>query len=352
MVAASTSQVIGWAPEVTDFPTTLTRNSEVDPISSNSDHYYYFGEYFIPFQILTEKYTYRANYFSPRNPNDYKLISKTVMGAIPYLPVNGISWYYVMGKATSNAGVHSIVGLENTDSDDQLPTFTYRWEDKGGDAAVQSSMVGCKAQSLTMTYREVNDNATALQMSMILQGIKRVTPTLAAPHNGLAYPTADATMGGTQIQNEYRRDTNMIFNWDHGGTPVSLTTGMITEFTVTVGNLMLNQKIDKNPEDKNQRPGTRTYGFTLKLKQGISSRFYDDFIAQTVHDMQFKIYQPDAAGNYLDLVLDDCYLWSCEPSYTPLPELTTPHWLISGTFEGFSTLDVKDGVDTEYYGVA
>lgn len=352
MVATSTEQLIGWAPEVNDFPGTLTHNHEVDPISSNSDHYYYFGVYPQPINILTEKYTYRPNHFSARDPTSYTLINKTVKGSLFTLPVNGIAWYYLMGKATSAAGVHSIVGLENTDSDDQLPTFTYRWEDKGGDAATQSSMVGCKIQSLTMNYREVNDNALPLAFTLDILGIKRVTPTLDSAHNGLAFPTTDATMGGTQQQNLYKRDTNMILSWDHGGTPVDLTAGLITELQTTVVNVLAPQKTDKVPEDKFQHAGIRSNTFSLKVKQGISGRFYSDFIAETVHDLRFKIFQPAGSGNYLELIYDDCYIWSCEPEYTPHPEIIPPHLNISGTFESFSTLDVKDGVDTEYYGVA
>lgn len=352
MVSTSTTQLTGWAPEVTDFPGTLTRNSEVDPISSNSDHYYYYGIYPGLITLLTEKYIKRPNYHADRDPSSHTLINKTVKGPIFFWPVNGIPWYYVMGKATENGGVKSIVGLENTDSDDQLPTYTNRWEDKGGDAAVQSSMVGIKSQALTMQYKEVNDNAFPLSMTLDRLGIKRVTPTLDSAHNGLIYPTTDATVGGTQQQNLYKRDTNMILSWDTGGTPVDLTTGMITELSTTVANILAPQKTDKLPEDKFQHSGIRSYNFTLKLKQGISSRFYSDFIAESNHNMQFKIYQPDGSGNYLDLVYSNCHIWSCEPMYSPTPELIPPHWTVSGTFEGFSTLDVNDGVSKKYYGVA
>jgi len=187
-------------------------STESDTISTSSTPYWRFGRTSIKFDFGLEEHEWRPDYYlNSRDPAALTLSKSLVRSNIGFVPVNGIMWYYFLGDSSSAASVHSPVGLETGSN----PGLCYRWEDRGGTVDEYSSIVANKVENFNFTYSRMTDQVV---QGIGLIGIKQTTPALNSAHNGPVYPTADATYGGTQLNNAYKYTNGMIFSWDNAGS--------------------------------------------------------------------------------------------------------------------------------------
>ena len=193
-----------------------------DPISSAdtdpNDRYWRFGRIthdinnLVPIESHNWSPIYKGNL---RNPTDAQLITTQVSSGLAYYPVNLIPYQLIMGNATSHSateGVNEVHTINNINSG-ALDTFTVRSEMTGGTDAKYTSSTGCKAQSLSGMISFM-DEWKVLSHTLSYNGFKTDTPTLNSVHDGLKYPTTNATMAGTEVDDIFKYDTNTLWSWD------------------------------------------------------------------------------------------------------------------------------------------
>jgi len=330
-----TTNVLGWAYEAA---------AETDPINAVNALYWKPGvdasQYSLPLE--TKKIT---PYYdgSTRDPVALKINRTEVIQALSFWPTNAIPLYMYLGEASSAAGVHTITGLDSG----SLDTFTIRSENRGGDTSEYLSAVGSKCTSLAISFDNTGQNLP-LGMGLGYQGIKRQTATLNEIHTtGTKYPTDDYTMTGTENDDLYRYDSNLVFTWDHGGSAEDYKDALLT-FNYQGTNLFNVPQLSNQAEIEYIHEGHRQHIVNFSIIRGQDSALPDDIKAGTQHDILFKIY--NTSTNYLQLVLDDSLGSLTKSKYFNANKEEVPTWLFEGMCESV-TCTAKDGCSTTFYGL-
>ena len=311
-----------------------------DPISSAdtdpNDRYWRFGRItqdinnLVPIETHNWAPIYKGDL---RNPADSQLITTQVSSGVAYYPVNLIPYQLIMGNASSHSVAANVHTINNINSG-ALDTFTVRSEMIGGTDDKFSSSTGCKAQSLSGMINFM-DNWNVLSHTLSFNGFKTDTPTLNSAHDGRKYPTTNAEMGGTEVDDIFKFDSNTLWSWDGDD--------FIDELAIFNFMIVNNQKlgfVENQAELEFIDEGNYQFMITASLWRGNCSELYTDYLAETQKDIVFTIYA--GATNYVTLT------WS----NVALGELRAPQglgenkkfWNIGGFAEDL-VITGKDGLD-------
>lgn len=324
-----------------------------DPISSAdtdpNDRYWRFGRFthdinnLIPIETHEWEPIYKAN---ARNPSDSQLSRTHVSNGVAYYPVNLVPYQMIMGNATSHSatvGANNVHTINNINSG-SLDTFTVRSEMTGGTDDKYSSSTNCKAQSLSGLINMMGD-WKVLSHTLSYNAIKTDTPTLNSAHDGLKYPTGDATMTGTETDTLFKYDTNSAFTWD--GDP------FINEMAL-FDYMIINNHTLKYAENTAQldaiHEGNYQYLFSGSFWRGDCSEFYTDYLAETQKTMVFTLYAE--ATNYVTLTWSNTTLLQVDAPYASGDN--KKFWNIRGYAEDLTITGIDGLADTaaqnEFYG--
>lgn len=331
-MSVSNTQVNGWAPEATP---------EADPINAADAIYWKFGRYAQKFDMGTETHDWRSVYYqNSRDPNSMVLSKAHADSVISFQPVNGLPFFYFLGAA-AGATTHTLSGI-NTGT---LPTRTYRWEDRGGTAERFSSVVGQVTESLVMLANFGNQAAIPLTIATSMAGIKQIQSTYNLAHNGPQFPTNDGTMTGTQIDNVYRKDSNMAFEWDSSGDAIDYV-NQVEQIQYTGANILQKQDLVEQAERETIYSGNRVHTLLFRIKRGTDASLFDDFNSRVVKSLRFRIY--NTATEYIQVTFNDVAPQSLQQPFSPQND--TPFWQCNALVKSITPI-IKDGIADSFYGI-
>lgn len=340
MATTDRVQKIGFAYE--DTPGT-------DPVDNAADKYWEFGirtkkfKDDFPLENKEWRLIYKAD---SREASEQELIRKQVPArGVGFLSVNGVMEYLVLNSSSTAGSVHTLTPK----ADGELQTFTVRAESTGGTKDKFMSAVNCKALQFLGSI-EFIQGFGFMSNTLLYNGQQQSlpTPTYNLAHDGLKFPTQDGTMGGTQVQTEFQKDTNFTFRWDVDGSDVAYK-AEIFMMNFTILNTQVFSYLQNQSYPQRIREGLYIYGLNFSIIRGPDSSIYDDFLTQvddsTLHKVIMKIYA--GSTNYKQ------YTWDKVSVNIQGPiELGDEKklWIVQALPTTLS-IDVVDGLDkTAWYG--
>lgn len=340
MATTDRVQKIGFAYE--DTPGT-------DPIDNATDKYWEFGirtsafKDDFPLENKEWRLIYKAD---SREASEQELVRKQVPGrGVGFLSVNGIMEYLVLNSSSTVGSVHTLTPKATG----ELQTFTVRGESTGGTVDKFNSAVNCKALQF-MGNIEFIQGFGFMANTLIYNGQQQSlpTPTYNLAHNGLQFPTQDGAMGGTQVKDEFIKDTNFTFRWDVDGDDVDYKAEILQMNFMIRNNLRFSYQQNQTYPQR-IREGLYSYGLNFSILRGPDSSIYDDFLTQTddssLHKIIMKIYA--GAVNYKQYTWDKVSVNIQQPIEMGNDKKL---WIVQALPTTLS-MDVVDGLDkTAWYG--
>lgn len=315
-----------------------------DPINAIDYPYWEFGGLAQDFEFGMAEHKWKRDYYNDsRDPSLITLVEKLPDSTIAFLPVNGAFLYYFLGNLESDVGGVRTVNSLNTGA---LPALTYRWEDKGGDEDEFASIVGNVVENVIITGDFSNQQANPLAMAVGLAGLEHKNPTLNSAHNGPEFPTSNGQMGGTQINDLYKHDSNMSFIWDQGGSNDDYTDELSF---IQFNGINILRKITLNNSSTRHiiLEGKRIQTLSFSIARGVSQNIYNDFLTGTKHNARFKIY--NTASNYIQLDFSNVGLAKPTMQHTAKTKESDNPQLRFECEVTSLTAEIKDGIHSSYY---
>lgn len=344
MVAQDRNQRMGFAFDA--------GNPYTDPINSGTAAYWKFGRLskdFKEFEHPWETHNWRALYTdAARTPSELELIGTNLSHGLAFYPTNLIPYYMILGKHEDPAGgdEHKITAATSG----ELPSFTTRSESTDGDEDDKIlAAIGCKALQLStlINLRKGFGKLSHTFQYSALTSLPNdsVNPSHTTKHTtGTKYPTQDGAMTGTEVKNQFRKDSNFAFVWDSADSADNLTSHL-AEFNFVIEKLEEQEDAENKEEPDFIADGNYILGLSFTVTRTGSKVLFDDFNARTQHDSYFTINA--GATNYQKITWDDIGLTKPRMGY-PFEGQKT--YIFQGIAEGIEIRGIDGVHQATFYG--
>ena len=142
-------------------------------------------------------------------------------------------------------------------------------------------------------------------------------------------------MGGTQVKDRFKWDTNALFTWDYGVDNVPYNNDLLN-FNCQIVDILGIEGAENQVKPEFIDEGEYQIMFGFQLYRGTNSSIYDDYKAQSGSPDKhflFKIFA--GSTKYLQLEAEDVGLSQCRANYAHHQgtDKTLPVWDVLGLAE-------------------
>jgi len=287
MTVADTIKNIGWLRQPT---------LDTDPIVASGTTIYKLGKLDRSYDFPKSVGKMKTTFSSGKIPLKVRRFRTALFWGVGFIATNGI-WIFMAMGASANTDLTGGLFKHIITRGATLPMLTTRMDSRSGSAAIPKHYLDNKVTGLTIQF---DDSQGTGMLVFIVQtiGTKQAAPGFGETEN------VPVNINDTV---HYRRDTNMVFNYDQGGTPVSF----LPEFkSISI----FIDTITKEDKDNTSIPilsvidGNSEFGIQISLKRTDSTDFFDDYSDDieagtdvAAVDWRFKIYKNATEYILLDM---------------------------------------------------
>lgn len=324
------TQNIGHKLEVTEGTSAIT---------SGATPYYTFGGMTKSAgDMPTYEKTFIPYYTSGIEPAEMVLVDKRVKESLAFTLTNGLPFYYLMGDSTTAASIHTLAYHKFP------PTFTTRWETGYSGNYTLRDITACKIQSATLIMNFTQD------YNEIGMGINIEGRTYGTSVWGTQLTPVHAVSGSSATDPPFYKDfdtTNQRIQWDWT-TPDTGDNWVDKLLTceVIIQRLHKWTKWSNSTTSNKIHSGSATVGVAFLVRRDDDTAFFNDFDADTLHDLRIKLYS--SSSTYFELILGDVALSSVKPNMAIIEDNEVPTWQCAGSARAI-TLKFKDAVSDSLY---